>query len=181
MDVSNRKLHNPPFIPILQMKKQLLAATLAFSLNGCSALTWHEEQARNYQGPRSLPQEVQQRFNYTSPLFSQTQLQERENRLFYTRETRTLTTLDEHLGRETTITFEYYKTKLQNNPPLVLVSPILGADYPFERPMCEHLAENGISAVLVHRPKRMLKIGTCPSPETMLRSITTDRRKAVDA
>jgi len=62
----------------------------------------------------------------------------------------------------------------------VMVLPILGGDYPIERAVCEMLAEQGISSVLVHRPVGLLDLQTYPSLEIMILSLTADRRKTLD-
>lgn len=162
-----------------------MAHTLcALVLTGCGALTSHTPQDESYKGPLALTRSIQERYSHrnenldTAPV---TTLAHSEERLLYTRETRTLDRFDESLERQVTVKFEHYRTKINPNPPLVLVAPILGGKYVVERPLCELLAENGIDAVLVHRPRHMLKTGTYQSLETLFRSIVCDRRYALDA
>ncbi|MBI4147759.1 hypothetical protein HY490_00540 [Candidatus Woesearchaeota archaeon] len=146
------------------------------------------EQDERYAGPQPLPAEVVQRFEYgTSVLdenpfgqFAASDLVERVQSLYFTREVRSFSSEDRHVGSMRTITFEYYRTALAEHPPLVMVLPILGGDYPIERSVCEMLAEHGISSVLVHRPPGILDPQTYQSLEVMILSLTADRRKTLD-
>ncbi|MBI4016198.1 MAG: hypothetical protein HY363_00720 [Candidatus Aenigmarchaeota archaeon] len=169
----------------MTLKKLIIGITAVFSLTGCSIFTKSYDQDRNYSGPQSLPAEIAQRFDYrnnneTETRLADTILLERQNSLYFTHETRSFDAYDCFLDRANTISFDYYQTKLAEHPPLVIVLPILGGDYTIERAMCEVLANNGISSALVHRQNRMLDVRTYPSLETMILSVTAERRRTLD-
>lgn len=166
------------------MLTKLTSTLCALVLTGCGALTSHTPQDESYLGPLALTRSIQERYSHrnansdTAPI---TTLVQTEENFLYTIETRTLDRFDANLERQVTVKFEHYQTKLNPNPPLVLIAPILGGKYAVERPLCELLAENGIDAVLVHRPRHMLKQGTYQTLETLFRSIVHDRRHVLDA
>ena len=171
-------------LKILQNK--LIQTTLSLYLlaqTGCGFLTLHVPQDSKYKGPQSVPLSLEQTFDYTaSEQLKGTKIviEETETHLFYTREECSFETYDKYTNKETKIVFEYYKTKLTEKPPLVLVSPILGGAYVIEKPICQLLAENGISALLVHRQKDIFKPGNYQNLESALKSIIANRRKALD-
>ena len=159
------------------LKKFLLSSVLALNLSGCGLFTRSFEQNAQYSGPVPLSSEVAERFSYQSPGIglSETNLVETSNSYFFTAELREFVFCDN--GQERRVVFEYYQTKLCDMPPLVMVLPILGGDYAIESVMCETLAENGISTVLVHRPRGLQSY---PSLEGMIHSLTTERRAVLD-
>ncbi|MBS3148826.1 hypothetical protein J4219_08155 [Candidatus Woesearchaeota archaeon] len=165
------------------MLSKLSHTLCALVLSGCGALTYHTPQDPMYRGPTPLDRSIEERFRYKDDdgIAPITTLVRSENRLLYTLETSTFSHYDEASQKDRQVTFEHYRTRLRENAPLVLVAPILGGKYAIERPLCETLAENGISAVLVHRPKHMLRFAEFDNLETFLRSIVSDRRCVLDA
>jgi len=60
---------------------------------------------------------------------------------------------------EPVVEFEWFESTVPGRRPAILLSPILGGDYPLERGICRFFAAHGFHAALVHR--KTLKI----SPE----------------
>lgn len=174
-----------------KIKDKVLSATLGLYMTaaaGCGALTTHHEGPNpEYKGPKELPTNIEQRFRYRDEdslesrlTLEDTKLEKSKKQGYYDLEVRTFESYDVHLGHDNSITFEYYGTKVADNPPFVMVAPILGGHYTVSRMICELLAENGISAAIVYRKGKILKDDDYPNLETGILSMVSDRRKVLD-
>lgn len=155
----------------------VLSASLSLS---CFSPFTHVSQNLPCRGRRALPDEsVEYYAPGVVPLFSETALEKRVNGDLFSKEVRCF-------GGDYKVVFEYYRSKIFEKPPLVLVSPILKGDYSEDsllevsRPVCKLLAENGISAVLVHRPDDFYNAERFPTLEHLLSSIVRERRQVLE-
>ncbi len=170
----------------MKLPKILANTILSVALSaqtGCGFLTHYQPQDPLYQGPKPVPTHLIKHYHQTPeelPPLEKTILRESHNHPYYTKEMRSFKTYDPYLKETIELKFEYYKTKLAKKPPFVLVSPILGGSYPVERPICELLAENGISAVLARRERNFFKIEHFVPQEIAINSIVTGRKKIID-
>jgi dienelactone hydrolase len=82
---------------------------------------------------------------------------------------------------EPTVEFEWLESRQPGRRPAVLLSPILGGDYPLERGIARFFAEHGLHVALVHR--KTLKVAPekdAAHLELLLRQAVIRNRQVVD-
>jgi hypothetical protein len=138
--------------------RRALAAGCAVALAtaGCARFPMD----RRYAGPQPLPPETRAYYAYPKQTPTPEPMELAEERRSYRRWSVRFPLIAEGFEpTEPTVELEWLESKQPGRRPAILLSPILGGDYPLERGIARFFARHGFHVALVHR--KTLKV----SPE----------------
>ncbi len=165
-------------IPVIRNRNYMMFPALMFLcclLASCA----HTSMNPDYAGPKPLPAEIEKEFQYTrfSGGYSSSILD--ENDRFVLRQI-SFTPKTNITDMPHDIVLDYYDIKNEVNSPVILVLPIFGGSNYFSKTFAEYFAENGYSAIIVHRQKRYKTFKDLDKMDQILRQIVFDHKQAID-
>lgn len=142
---------------------------------GCA----HTSMNLQYQGPKPLPADIAKEFEYTKfqGAFSSKVIKSHNNYLL--KQIR-FTPSTNIIDLEHDIILDYYEIKRDVKTPTILVLPILGGSNYFSTIFAKYFADNGYSAIIVHRQKRYRSIANLDQIDNILRQIVFNHMQVID-
>ena len=160
---------------MIRRNKYIMAFVLSCLVISCA----HTPMNPDYSGPKSLPADLEKEFSYIrfDGDYSSEVLEENNTfvlkQISFTPDTNILDTKHD-------IILEFYEIKSETKSPVILVLPILGGSNYFAHTFAEYFAENGYSAIIVHRQKRYKTFKDLDKVDKILRQIVFDHKQALD-
>jgi len=133
----------------------------------------------DYSGTKPLPADIEKEFEYIrfDGEYSSEVLE--ENKTFVLKQIRFSPDTNIHDTNHERI-LEFYELKSETRSPVILVLPILGGSNYFAKTFAQYFAENGYSAIIVHRQKRYKTFKDLDKVDKILRQIVFDHKQALD-
>lgn len=163
---------------LIQYKKYLTVLAVIFLCGyfiGCA----HTSMNPDYAGPKPLPANLEKEYSYTrfNGEYSSKILE--ENTGFVLKQIR-FTPSTNIIDMDHDIILDYYEIRSKTKSPVILVLPIFGGSNYFANTFAEYFAENGYSAIIVHRQKRYKTFSDLDKMDKILRQIVFDHKQALD-
>jgi pimeloyl-ACP methyl ester carboxylesterase len=141
-------------------------------LTGCGV----RQMNRNYDGPEPLPDHLSQRFDYDN------YVEQIKSETTTVNDTWTINRIELARGKQddSNIVIDYYSVEDNGVKPVVVLLPILGGDNIVAKKFAEHLAENGMPGIIVHRKEDIEENFDIDRMDEMSEVVVTDVRKVMD-
>jgi len=144
----------------------------------------HHSLNSNYQGPKPLPQSIQQEYDYEKkPIeLSEENITEKQG---YTIKQISFPSTQNILDLEHNITIDYYipENKKQEKSPVVVVLPVFGKKVGKNKvaeKFAEYVVQQGYYSAIVHRQEQYKELTDFKDIDTILRQMILDNRQAID-
>jgi hypothetical protein len=152
----------------------LITILLSWQLLGCA----HTSMNPDYAGPKPLPVSLEKEYAYNKFNGEYTSEVIEENKTFVLKQIR-FTPTKNIIDMDHDIILDYYKINGDCNP-VILVLPIFGGSNYFAKTFSEYFADNGYSAIIVHRQKKYKTFKDLDKMDNILRQIVFDHKQALD-
>jgi hypothetical protein len=148
---------------------------LSFLVASCA----HTPMNSDYLGPKPLPADIEREFEYIRFDGDYSSAIIEKNQTFVLKKIR-FTPDTNILDTRHDIILEFYEIKSETKTPVILVLPILGGSNYFANTFARYFAENGYSAIIVHRQKQYKTFKDIDKVDKILRQIVFDHKQALD-
>jgi hypothetical protein len=163
------------------LKRLVLAV---FTLLFCVSCA-HYPMKSGYTGPKNVPADILGRYSYKDQAVEYTEKLIEEKERYFVK--RIVVPAINVVGSGATgnineefITIDYYQLKTTGKSPIIIVLPILGGDNWEAKFFSKYFAENGYSAMIVHRDQKQRDKVDLATLEPSLRQMIVDHRRAID-
>ncbi len=148
---------------------------LCYLLIGCA----HTSMNPDYSGPKPLPANLEKEFDYIrfNGVYSSDVI--KENKKIIIKQIR-FTPGTNIIEMDHDIILDYYDIKGNLKSPVIMVLPIFGGSNYFANTFAEYFADNGYSAIIVHRQKKYKTFDDLDKMDKILRQIVFDHKQALD-
>jgi len=163
---------------VIQYKNSLTLLAVIFlccHMIGCA----HTSMNPDYTGPKSLPADLEKEFEYIRfDGDASSEIIEKNNTFVHKQIKFTPST--NIIDMDHDIVLDYFEITSEIKSPVILVLPIFGGSNYFANTFAEYFAENGFSAIIVHRQKKYKTFKDLNKMDRILRQIVFDHKQTLD-